>query len=63
VLGAVSATVGCLGAVEAVKLLTGLGETLSNVLLTLDLASMQFRRMRIGADPRCPTCGNAPPGT
>jgi molybdopterin/thiamine biosynthesis adenylyltransferase len=63
VLGAVSATVGCLGAVEAVKLLTGLGETLSNVLLTLDLASMQFRRMRIGADPRCPTCGNAQPRT
>ena len=56
VLGAVSGTVGCLGAVEAVKLLTGMGSPLANVLLTMDLGSMQFRRMRIAPAPGCTVC-------
>lgn len=59
VLGAVSGTVGCLGAVEVVKLLTGLGQPLANTLLTMNLESMQFRRLRIAADPGCPVCGSA----
>jgi molybdopterin/thiamine biosynthesis adenylyltransferase len=60
VLGGVSGTVGCLGAVEVVKLLTGLGSPLANVLLTMDLGSMQFRRLRIAADPHCTVCGQRP---
>ncbi len=60
VLGAVSGTVGCLGAVEVVKLLTGLGRPLANVLLTLDLGSMEFRRLKIAADPRCTVCASLP---
>ena len=58
VLGAVSGTVGCLGAVEVLKLLTGLGDPLANVLLTMDLGAMQFRRLRISADPRCAVCAS-----
>ena len=61
VLGAVSGTVGCLGAVEVVKLLTGLGTPLADILLTLDLASMHFRRLHIAADPRCLVCRRSPP--
>ncbi len=57
VLGAVSGTVGCLGAVEVVKLITGLGETLAGTLLTMDLGSMQFRRLKISRDPDCSDCG------
>jgi molybdopterin/thiamine biosynthesis adenylyltransferase len=57
VLGAVSGTVGCLGATEVVKLLTGLGEPLAGVLLTMDLGSMQFRRLKIQRRPECPVCG------
>ena len=34
-------------AVEVIKLVTGLGEPLAGVLLTMDLATMQFRRMKI----------------
>lgn len=58
VLGAVSGTVGAMGAVEAVKLLTGIGEVLAGTLLTMDLRSMQFRRLRIAARPDCPVCSH-----
>ena len=57
VLGAVSGTVGCLGAVEVVKLITGIGEPLAGTLLTMDLGTMQFRRMKIARRADCPVCG------
>lgn len=57
VLGAVSGTVACLGAVEVVKLLTGLGEPLAGTLLTMDLGSMQFRRHHLQRAKLCPVCG------
>jgi molybdopterin/thiamine biosynthesis adenylyltransferase len=56
VIGAVSGTVGCLGAVEVIKLITGVGEPLAGVLLAMDLGSMQFRRLRITRDADCPIC-------
>jgi molybdopterin/thiamine biosynthesis adenylyltransferase len=57
VLGAVSGTVACLGAVEVVKVLTGLGTPLAGTLLTMDLGSMQFRRHHIRRRADCPVCG------
>jgi molybdopterin/thiamine biosynthesis adenylyltransferase len=56
VLGAVSGTVACLGAVEVVKVLTGLGTPLAGVLLAMDLGSMQFRRLKIRQNPECSVC-------
>lgn len=56
VLGAVSGSVGCMAAVEVVKLLTGLGEPLSGVLLSMDLGTMQFRRLKIARAFDCPDC-------
>lgn len=56
VLGAVSGTVGCLAAAEAVKWITGTGSLLAGVLLTMDLASMEFRRMKIRRRRDCPVC-------
>lgn len=58
VLGAVSGTVGCLGAAEVVKLITGTGSPLAGVLLTMDLASMEFRRFKIHRRRDCPVCAN-----
>ena len=43
VFGAVSGTVGCLAAMEALKLLAGFGEPLFNRLLRLDLRTMNSR--------------------
>jgi molybdopterin/thiamine biosynthesis adenylyltransferase len=57
VLGAVSGAVGCLGAVEVVKLITGIGEPLAGTLLVMDLGSMQFRRLKIARRADCPVCG------
>jgi len=57
VIGAVSGTAGCLGAVEVIKLITGLGKPLAGVLLAMDLESMHFQRLRIRRRPDCPDCG------
>lgn len=48
---------GCLGAMEAIKLLTGLGEPLLGRLLVCDLRSMSFRTLKIKRDPHCTVCG------
>jgi molybdopterin-synthase adenylyltransferase len=57
VFGAVSGTVACLGAMEVIKVLGGLGEPLYGTLLSFDTSDMMFRRMRIKRNPGCPECG------
>ncbi len=57
VFGAVSGTVGCLAAMEAIKVLAGLGEPLAGQLLTMDLRDMTFRKRAIQQDPNCELCG------
>ncbi len=57
VLGAVSGVVGCLGAVEAIKVLTGLGEPLLGRMLLCDLGDMSFHRVSLRRRPDCPVCG------
>ncbi len=57
ILGAVSGVAGSLGAIEVVKLLTGLGDTLAGTLLRMDLATMHFRRFRPARRADCPACG------
>lgn len=56
VFGAVSGTVGCLAAMEAIKLLAGLGEPLAGRLLTCDLRDMTFRVRTIERRPDCAVC-------
>lgn len=57
VFGAVSGTAACLGAVEVIKLITGLGEPLAGELLSMDLSTMRFRRTRLPHRPDCAGCG------
>ena len=61
VFGAVSGSVGCLGAMEAIKVLAEFGEPLYGELLTYDLRSMRFRRVKIQQNPECGVCGGAAP--
>ncbi len=64
VFGAVSGSVGCLAAMEAVKLLTGLGEPLAGRLLTYDLRDVRFREVAIFRREGCEVCSSlAPAGT
>ncbi len=57
VLSAVVGTIGTLQAVEALKLLTGIGETLCGRLLIFDGLHMEWRTLRLTADKHCPVCG------
>ncbi len=58
VFGAVSGTVGCLAAMEAIKVLAGFGKPLFGILLTCDLRDMTFRRLRVRRNPQCTECGS-----
>lgn len=59
VFGAVSAVAASVGAMEVIKMLTGLGEPLYGEMLHYDLASVRFQKFRVARDPRCPDCGAA----
>ncbi len=61
VLGAVSGTLGCLMAIEAIKLLTGFGRPLSSRMLTFNLMDMHFTTLNIHRDRECPVCGTVSP--
>jgi molybdopterin-synthase adenylyltransferase len=63
VLGAVSGTVGCLAAIEAIKVVTGWGEPLEDRFLTLDLERMIFQTLPVTRDPGCPVCAASHPTT
>lgn len=56
VVGAVSGMVGCLGAIEAIKLLTGIGEPLVGTQIICELRSMTFRSIAVSARDDCPVC-------
>src|SRR5690606_23155597 len=57
ILGAVAGVAGTLMATEALKLLLGLGESLSGRLLLYDALEPRFTMMRAGRDPDCALCG------
>lgn len=59
VLGPLPGIIGALMAAEAVKYLTGAGETLQSRLLTYDALYAQSRTITLHRDPQCPICGSA----
>lgn len=60
VLGTVPGLFGTLQAHETIKLILGIGEPLIGALLTVDLLTMRFQRLRLPRDPYCPVCGESP---
>jgi len=60
VLGVLPGIVGTLQAIEAVKLILGVGESLLGRLLHFDALAMRFRQFNLRRDPQCPVCGDAP---
>jgi len=58
VLSPVVGVIGSLQAVEAVKLITGIGETLRNRLMLFDGLTQDFRIVKYKKDPRCLVCGS-----
>ncbi|PVV10797.1 MAG: molybdopterin-synthase adenylyltransferase MoeB [gamma proteobacterium symbiont of Ctena orbiculata] len=57
VLAPLVGVIGSLQATEAIKQLTGAGNTLHGRLLLLDALEMEWRSLRLTPDPACPVCG------
>ena len=61
VLGVLCATIGSIQTTEAIKVLTGIGESLIGSLMVYDALDMTFRKIKVRKDPNCPLCSeNAP---
>jgi sulfur-carrier protein adenylyltransferase/sulfurtransferase len=60
VLGVLCATIGSLQVNEAIKLITGIGESLAGRLMIYDALDMTFRTVKVRKDPECPVCGKNP---
>ncbi|CAB4335117.1 unannotated protein [freshwater metagenome] len=63
VLGVLCATIGSIQTTEAIKVITGVGEPLIGSLMVYDALDMNFRKVKIRKDPRCPLCGENPTQT
>lgn len=60
VLGAIAGMLGTIQAAETLKYLTGVGELLTNRLLTFNAKTMAFRRINVARHDSCPLCGSNP---
>ena len=60
VLGVLPGLVGSMQAIEAIKLILGIGEPLIGRLLLIDTLDMSFRTLKVQRNPDCPLCGSHP---
>jgi adenylyltransferase/sulfurtransferase len=60
VLGVLCASIGAIQVTEAIKLLTGIGETLLGRLMVYDALEMEYRKIKLRKDPNCAICGENP---
>ncbi len=60
VLGVLPGIIGSLQALEAIKLVTGVGDSLVGRLLLFDGLKLQFREITLSKDPDCAVCGPHP---
>ena len=60
VLGAIAGMLGTIQAAETLKYFTGVGELLTDRLLTFDARTMQFRTVPVKHRDACPVCGSHP---
>ncbi|MGA7227812.1 MAG: molybdopterin-synthase adenylyltransferase MoeB [Acidimicrobiia bacterium] len=59
VLGVLPGIIGSIEAMEAIKLLLGLGTSLTGRLLIYDSLEQEFTSVRVSRDPRCPACADS----
>lgn len=57
VLGVLPGIIGSIQAMEAIKLILGLGDSLAGRLLAYDAQEQSFRTFKVPRDPDCPACG------
>ena len=60
VLGVLPGIIGVMQAIEAIKLIIGIGESLIGRLVSFDALKLRFKEFKIRKDPNCPICGDHP---
>ena len=60
VLGVLPGMIGVMQAIEAIKLIIGIGDSLIGRLVSFDALQMRFKEFKIRKDPNCPICGEHP---
>jgi sulfur-carrier protein adenylyltransferase/sulfurtransferase len=60
VLGVLPGIVGSIQAMETIKLILGIGDSLKGRLLLFDALAMKFRELKLRKNPNCPACGDHP---
>ena len=60
VLGVLPGIIGVMQAIEAVKLIMGIGESLMGRMIAFDALKMKFREFKLRKDPKCPVCSENP---
>ncbi|CAA9215019.1 MAG: Rhodanese-related sulfurtransferase / Molybdopterin-synthase adenylyltransferase [uncultured Acidimicrobiales bacterium] len=58
VLGVLPGIIGSIQAMEAIKLILGLGDSLAGRILSYDSLEQSFRTFKVRRDPQCPACGD-----
>lgn len=57
ILGPVVGMVGCVQAIEAIKLVCGIGDSLAGRLVLFDGLAMEWNEIRLSKNPECTVCG------
>jgi sulfur-carrier protein adenylyltransferase/sulfurtransferase len=60
VLGVLPGIIGVMQAIEAIKLIVGIGEPIIGKLIHFDALKMKFREFKLRKDPKCPVCSANP---
>lgn len=60
ILGAAAGVMGSLQALEVIKEIVGLGDSLAGKFLIYDALATQFRNVKVPRDPACALCGEKP---
>jgi molybdopterin/thiamine biosynthesis adenylyltransferase/rhodanese-related sulfurtransferase len=60
VLGVLPGMIGVMQAIEAIKLIMGIGDSLIGRLVSFDALKLRFKEFKIRKDPACPICGDHP---
>lgn len=61
ILGPVVGMVGCVQAIEAIKLICGIGDSLAGRLVLFDGLTMDWNEIQLKKNPACTVCGEAKP--
>jgi molybdopterin/thiamine biosynthesis adenylyltransferase/rhodanese-related sulfurtransferase len=60
VLGVLPGIIGVMQAIEAIKMIIGIGDSLIGRLVSFDALQLRFKEFKIRKDPNCPICGEHP---